>query len=243
MEHSGRFLLKLSGEALTENGYRGIRRKPVDAIVREIKFVWPQYQIAVSVGGGNLYRGSQLTADLDLDPGDAVDADECGMVVTMVNGRMLTLMMRKAGIVAHHMMANPYPSMGEVFIMDKAVSRLAKGQVIVLSGGTGRPRVTTDTGAILSALQIRADMVLKGTKVDGIYDSDPSKNPDAVRIPYISYEDFLKHDPPLRILDTGAVSMARDNGLRIRVFNIFEPGALAQVLKGTGTYSEIGPAA
>lgn len=236
-----RFLLKLSGESLTENGYRGLKRKPVDAVIRQVKSVWPQHQVAVSVGGGNILRGSKAIEDLELDPEDAIDADWAGMMATHINGILLKRLMRKAGIDAHLMLAKPFPDIGELFTMDKAESRLHKGQVIILAGGTGKPRFTTDTGAVQSACEIRADILLKGTKVDGIYDKDPRQTQEAEHLPYLTYDQFLTHQPPLRILDTAAVALARDNHLRIRVFNIFEPDSLTRVLQGKGKYSEIGP--
>lgn len=237
-----RVLLKISGESLTEEGYRGLKRGPVDAIIREIKSIWPEYQIAVSVGGGNLYRGSQLMRDLELQAEDAVFADVAGMIVTNVNGMMLGLLMEKAGITVRHMLAKGSGDAGEQFYFKKAVSQLRRGHVIILSGGTGKPRFSTDTGAVLSACEVGAELVLKGTKVDGVYDGDP-KYPDPVtgagrtRIPLISYDEFIARD--LKILDTTAVAMARDNNKRIRVFNIFEPGSLMRVLEGGGVYSEI----
>lgn len=233
-----RVLLKLSGEAFTESGVRGILRRPMDAVIAQIKSVWPDHQVAVTVGGGNIYRGSQLMRDLAWDEQDAVDADWCGMMATHLNGIALKRELRKAGVEARLMLAKPYGDIGEPFYMDVADSHLTKGRVIVLAGGTGKPRFTTDTGAIQSACEIRADLVLKGTKVDGIYDSDPSKNPGAVRIPHIDYDGFIARK--LAIMDTAAVAMARDNRKRIRVFDIFEPGSLARVLADSGTYSDIG---
>lgn len=244
MKESVRFLLKLSGEALTENGYKGLKRKPVNAVINQINSVWPQNQVAVLVGGGNIDRGSGYMRDLELDDEDAVDADWMGMAATHINGIALKILLSKAGITCDLMLAKPYGDIGEPFYKDKAISHLKHGHVIILVGGVGRPRFTTDTAAVLSALEIRADMVLKGTKVDGIYNGDPNHpetGASTTHIPYITYDDFLSHQPPLRIMDTAAVALARDSKMRIRVFNIFEPDSLARVLAGEGKYSEIGP--
>lgn len=234
-----RILLKLSGEAFTENGERGIRRRPMDAVIAQITSVWPAHQIAITVGGGNIYRGSQLMRDLRWDEEDAVDADWAGMMATHLNGIALKRELRKAGVNVRLMLAKPYGDIGEPFYMDVADSHLTKGRVIVLAGGTGKPRFTTDTGAIQSACEIRADLVLKGTKVDGVYTADPSRDAAAVRLPYVTYDTFLTSN--LGIMDIAAVAMARDNRKRIRVFNIFEPESLARVLRDEGTYSDIGP--
>jgi uridylate kinase len=240
-----RVLLKISGESLTSDGYRGLKRGPVEAIIREVGSVLGSWQVALVLGGGNIYRGSHLMRDLDLDFEDRIEADWAGMLATHINGIMLKCLMMKAGIEARLMLAKPYGDVGEPFYKDVADSHLNKGRVVILVGGTGSPRFTTDTGAVLRACEVRASLVLKGTKVDGIYTVDPKNPPPGVtpeRIPYMSYDDFVLAKPG--ILDVNAGELARDNNLSIRIFDIFAQGALSEVLQGNeDRYSEIGPVA
>lgn len=190
-------------------------------------------QIGVVVGGGNIYRGVELSHDGI----EKVQGDHMGMLATMINALALQNALEAKGVYTRLMSAISMIQMAEPFIRRKAVRHLEKGRVVIFGCGTGNPFFTTDTAAALRAVEIDADAVLKGTRVDGIYDSDPEKNPDAIRIPRITYREMLEKG--LRVMDLTAITMCQENKLPIVVFNMNEKNSLARVLTVDGVGSEV----
>jgi len=242
-----RVLLKVSGEALRgldAASSRTILREPTELLARQIKDVHGSgIQVAVLVGAGNIIRGSEMKRGFDLDRSEEVEADLMGMAATLVNAGALSIMLKRCGIEPRVMSAIECRSVAEPWLRKRAIRHLEKGRVIVLAGGTGNPRFTTDTAAVLRAVEIGADMMLKGTKVAGIYDRDPVLFPDAAKlINRLTYGEFLNHfvrEQPLGVIDTTAVTTAANERMPVRVFSIFRPGSFIQVLHNEGTYSEI----
>jgi uridylate kinase len=239
-----RVLLKISGESLSGIGAKGFHREAMELVAHQI---WEAtndgHEIGVLVGGGNIVRGSELSQELDLDRQEEVVADWIGMLATMQNGAALKVMLERLDVETRLMLADAFPNVGELWVRERALHHLGGGRVIVLAGGTGNPCSSTDTAAVLRAVEIGADLVLKGTKVDGIYDRDPVQFPDQAQlIGHLTHCEFLDHlvrHQPLKVIDTTAVTMAGDKGMPIRVFNIFRQGSFLEVLNGRGVYSEI----
>ncbi|MDP2689542.1 MAG: UMP kinase [Deltaproteobacteria bacterium] len=222
-----RILLKLSGEALMGEKEYGVDTNVVGAIADEIKRVHGYgTQIALVIGGGNIFRGVSASAK----GMDRATADYVGMLATVINSLMLQDSLEKKGVFTRVLSAIEMKELAEPYIRRRAERHLEKGRVVIFAAGTGNPYFTTDTAASLRAMEIHADVILKGTKVDGVYDKDPMKEKDAVKYDRLHYIDVLKDG--LKVMDTTAISLCMDNNLPIIVFNIKEPGNLLRVLKG-----------
>jgi len=224
-----RFLLKLSGEALMgQNGY-GIDVAVVDRLAHDIaEAVAGGYEIAVVVGGGNIFRGLAGAAK----GMDRATADYMGMLATVMNALALQNALERTKTSARVLSAIPMPTVCESYVRPKALTHMERGNVVIFAAGTGNPFFTTDTAATLRAIEMDCQAVAKATQVDGVYDSDPKKNPDAKRFDRLSYAEVLSRD--LKVMDGAAIALARDNGLPVIVFSIEEPGSLLKVLRGEG---------
>ena len=227
-----RYLLKLSGEALIGKYNYGIDPDVVNSISSNIVEVSKtKNQLAVVVGGGNIFRGAGLVeAGLD-----RVTGDNIGMLATVINSLALQDAIEKLGIQCRVMSAVRINQISEDYIRRRAIRHLEKGRVVIFAAGTGNPFFTTDTAASLRAIEINADMVLKATKVDGVYDKDPAKDNSAKLYKKLSYNQVL-HDE-LKVMDTTAVVLCKENKIPLRVFNMLKKGALMSIINGeeTGT--------
>ena len=222
-----RVLLKLSGEALMGDTGYGIDPKVVDDLAQQIKQIADDgIEVAVTVGGGNIFRGLAGSAE----GMDRSQADYIGMLATCMNALALQDAFERAGIACRVMSAIEMRQVAEPYIRRRAIRHLEKGRVVIFAAGTGNPYFTTDTTAALRALEIGAECLMKATKVDGIYDSDPVKNPDATRFDHISYLDVISKE--LHVMDTTATSLCMDNHMPMLVFDITTPGNISRVLKG-----------
>jgi uridylate kinase len=222
-----RILLKLSGEALMGDDAYGINPRMLGSIVAEIKAVADLgVEIGVVIGGGNIFRGMAGTAT----GMDRATADYMGMLATVMNGMALSDAMRQAGLNARVQSALNIEQVVEPYIRGKAIRYLEEGRVVIFAAGTGNPFFTTDTAAALRGSEIGAEIVLKATKVDGIYTADPKKDPTAVRFNRISFDEAISRN--LAVLDATAFALCRDQKLPINVFSIFKPGALKRVVMG-----------
>lgn len=223
-----RVLLKLSGEAFAdpEVGY-GIDPATVNRVAGEVAEAHSRgIQVAIVVGGGNIFRGVSQAAK-GMDP---IAADSMGMLATVINSLALRDALEKAGVATRVQSAIAMQQLAEPYIQLKAIRHLEKGRVVVFAAGTGNPFFTTDTTAALRAVEVGAEAVLKASKVDGIYDSDPTTNPDATLLPELTYMEFLSRD--LRVMDSTAVTMCKEHGVPIVVFDMTEPGTILQALMG-----------
>ncbi len=222
-----RVLLKVSGEALMgEKGY-GIDPLVLNRFADEIKEIHGLgVQIGIVIGGGNIYRGVEAVAEGI----DKVIGDQMGMLATVINALALQNVLEKKGVMTRLQTALAMEQIAEPFIRRRAIRHLEKGRVVIFAAGTGNPYFTTDTAAALRAAEIKADVILKGTRVDGIYDSDPEKNPFAVKFEQISYLDVLKLD--LKVMDLTAITLCRENNVPIIVFNMNVPGNLKRIILG-----------
>lgn len=221
-----RILLKLSGEALMGELSYGVDPKVLTVISGEIKEVQDMgVQIAVVIGGGNIFRGLQASAK----GMDRASADYAGMLATVLNAIMLQDAFEKAGMFTRVVSAIEMKELAEPYIRRRAIRHLEKGRVVIFAAGTGNPYFTTDTAASLRAMEMHAEVILKATKVDGVYDSDPEKNPDAVKYDEVSYSDVLAKE--LQVMDSTAISLCKDNDLPIIVFSIKERGNLTRILR------------
>lgn len=222
-----RILLKLSGEALLGEEDYGIDPVIIGRIAGEIQEVLNTgVQIAIVIGGGNIFRGAGL-AEAGID---RVTGDHMGMLATLMNSLALQDAMEKAGIEARVMSAISVHAVSEDYIRRRATRHLEKGRVVIIAGGTGNPFFTTDTAAALRAIEIGADIVLKATKVDGIYSADPNTNEDAILYESLGYDEVIAGK--LGIMDANAIVLCRDQGMPIRVFNVFGSGNLMRIVKG-----------
>lgn len=222
-----RVLLKIGGETLSGQANFGIRREALDFITEEIISVKNLFELAIVVGGGNLIRGQQLKKEVRLQ--DSVVADYAGMMATVINAVVLQDVLEKDyGLETRVMSAIEVRNVAEPFIRRKAMGHLGKGRIIILAGGTGNPDFSTDTAMILRAHEVGAEIVLKGTKVPGIYDKDPKSDQTAQFLPEVSYADYLRLD--LKIVDRTAITQAMNHGIKIRIFEIFTKGNLKRVL-------------
>jgi uridylate kinase len=228
-----RVLLKLSGESLMGHKGFGIAAEVLDFFSEEIKKVHDAgVELGVVIGGGNIYRG--LSAS---DQGiHRATGDQMGMLATMINSLALQDAIEKIGVPSRLMSAIKMEEIAEPYIRRRAIRHLEKGRVVILGAGTGHPYFSTDTAASLRAVEIGADIIVKGTRVDGVYDSDPEKNSKAVKYDKISYLDILKKN--LRVMDLTAVSLCQENNLPMMVFNMDIPGNLLKLVMGesVGTY-------
>ncbi len=222
-----RVLLKLSGEALMGGGQYGVSPEVVRRIAEEIIEVHAaNIEVAVVIGGGNIFRGiTGATAGMD-----RANADYMGMLATMINALALQDGFEQAGLKTRVMSGLEMPKVAEPFIRRRAIRHLEKGRVVIFGAGTGNPYFTTDTAAALRAVEIDAHVVFKATKVDGIYDSDPKKNPGARRFDELTYDEVLSRK--LGVMDLTAFSLMRDNGVPLRVFSIEEPGNILRASLG-----------
>ena len=224
-----RLLLKLSGEALMGNRPAGIDVGVVDRLARDIHdAVAGGCQIAVVVGGGNIFRGLAGAAN----GMDRATADYMGMLATVMNALALQSALENVKTPARVLSAIPMPTVCESYIRPKALHHIEQGRVVIFAAGTGNPFFTTDTAATLRAIEMGCDAVAKATQVDGVYDADPRKVPAAKRFDRLSYSDVLSRD--LKVMDGAAIALARDNGLPVIVFSIEEAGNLLKVLRGEG---------
>jgi len=228
-----RILLKLSGEALAGGEGSGINPDIVSSIAEEIRDVYALgVEIAIVIGGGNFFRGA-MGERLGIS---RVVGDHMGMLATVMNALAVQNELRKLDIQARVMTALEMMEVAEPYIIQKADSHLSNGWIVLASGGTGHPFFTTDTAAGLRAIELGADLLLKATKVDGVYSSDPVKDTNAERYKSISYMDVIKKQ--LKVMDLTAISLCMDNNLPIVVFNLFNKGSLKRILSGEeiGTY-------
>lgn len=227
MKKFNRVLLKLSGEALKGDLAQGYQPEAViDIVERIVKVLNSGVEVAVVVGAGNLWRGLVGSSG----GMNRVRADQMGMLATMMNSLALKEYFAQAGIDALVQGAVEIPGMIRKFDPDTAISALSSGRPVIFAGGTGNPFFTTDTAAVLRALETDCDAVLKATKVDGIYTDDPFKNPDAVRFEEISFDEALERQ--LKVMDAAAFSLCRDNRLPIIVFDFAQPDSLERVTSG-----------
>jgi uridylate kinase len=222
-----RILLKLSGEALMGDDPFGINRATIERIVDEIAQVAQLgVEIGVVIGGGNIFRGVALGAA----GMDRATADYMGMLATIMNALALADVLRQKGINARVQSAINVEQVVEPYIRPKAIRYLEEGKVVVFAAGTGNPFFTTDTAAALRGSEIGAEIVLKATKVDGVYTADPLKDPGARRYERITFDEAIQRN--LKVMDATAFALLRDNKLPILVFSIFKPGALKRILQG-----------
>ncbi|MCV2366794.1 UMP kinase [Roseateles oligotrophus] len=222
-----RILLKLSGEALMGDDAFGINRATIVRMVQEIREVTQTgVEVAVVIGGGNIFRGV-AGGSVGMD---RATADYMGMLATVMNSLALADTMRQEGIVARVMSAIGIEQVVEPYVRPKALQYLEEGKVVVFAAGTGNPFFTTDTAAALRGAEIGAEIVLKATKVDGVYSADPKKDPSATRYSRISFDDAISKN--LQVLDATAFALCRDQKLPIRVFSILKTGALKRVVMG-----------
>jgi len=222
-----RVLLKLSGEALQGDHRAGIDFRVLEGIAKEIETVVRDgVQLAVVIGAGNFWRGQEA----EKSGMERAMADYAGMLATLINCVSLQSVLEKAGLEVRVQSAIEVKELAEPYIYRKAISHLEKGRVVIFAAGTGNPFFTTDTAAALRAVEIRADALLKATKVDGVYDRDPVANPGAKKFDRISYTDVLVKN--LKVMDATAIAVCRENGIPVIVFNIFDRGAVQRVVKG-----------
>ena len=232
-----RILLKLSGESLQGPQGMGIHGETIQAIARELKEVHELgVQIAIMVGGGNIFRGGrQKGFEIDRATGDYM-----GMLATVINALALQDALEKEGVFTRVLSAIEMRQVSEPFIRRRAIRHLEKARVVIFAAGTGNPYFSTDTAAALRAMEIKADVILKATRVDGIYDADPEQVPDAHFFSAISYRDVLSQN--LKVMDSTAISLCMDNGMPIVVFNMNRNGNIKRVVLGERVGSKVTPA-
>jgi uridylate kinase len=222
-----RILVKLSGESLMGQRKFGIEPKVLKFFANELKAVHDAgCQIGIVIGGGNIFRGLNAS-DSNID---RVTGDHMGMLATMINSLALQNALEKLGVFTRLMSSIHMEQIAEPYIRRRAIRHLEKGRVVIFGSGTGHPYFSTDTAASLRAVEIEADVIIKGTRVDGIFDSDPEKNPKATKFWDISYLDIIKKN--LRVMDLTAVSLCQENNLPIIVFNMDVAGNLLAVIEG-----------
>lgn len=228
-----RILLKLSGESLMGNKAAGIDEQRLAVYASQIREANQLgIQIAIVIGGGNIFRGLKGASK----GFDRVKGDQMGMLATCINGLALCSALQAEGIKARLLTAIRMEPIGEYFSKDKAIESLEKNEVVILSAGTGCPYFTTDTGSALKGIEVEADVMLKGTRVDGIYTADPEKDPNAVKYDHITYDEIYVKG--LNIMDLTATTLCKENNLPIVVFDMDTPGNLLKLLSGEkiGTY-------
>ncbi|WP_297830404.1 UMP kinase [Thermomonas sp.] len=222
-----RVLLKLSGEALMGDEDYGIDPKVLGRIAREVIEAHDAgAEIALVIGGGNIFRGAGLAAG----GMDRVTGDQMGMLATVINALAMQDALEKLGAKCRVMSALKINDVCEDYIRRRAVRHLEKGRITIFAAGTGNPFFTTDSGAALRAIEIGADLLLKATKVDGVYDKDPARHADAVKLDQLSYDEVIKRD--LKVMDTAAFALCRDAGLPLRIFDMARSGVLLRILHG-----------
>lgn len=222
-----RILVKLSGEALLGDGAYGIDPKVIGRLAAEVRdLVWARVQVALVIGGGNIFRGVGLAAA----GMDRVTGDHMGMLATVMNSLAMQDALERLEVPTRVMSALKINQVCEDYIRRRAVRHLEKGRVTIFAAGTGNPFFTTDSAASLRAVETGADLLIKATKVNGVYSADPIKHPTAVFYHRLSYNQALRED--LRVMDATAIVLCRDNGIPLRVMNIYEQGALLRLVGG-----------
>ncbi|BCX88233.1 uridylate kinase [Methylomarinovum tepidoasis] len=222
-----RILLKLSGEALMGERESGLDAGPVHRLAREIvQLRGIGVEIGLVIGGGNIIRGAQLASE----GLDRVTGDHMGMLATVINALAMQDAIEHLGQPVRVMSALKINQVCEDYIRRRAVRHLEKGRVVIFAAGLGNPFFTTDSAASLRAIEIDADLLIKATKVDGVYSADPFKDPAAEKIPYLTYDEALQRR--LAVMDTTALVLCRDHDLPLRVMNVFEPGAILRLVQG-----------
>ncbi len=229
-----RVLLKISGEALMGALDYGLDPDTLVRIAKDVRDVQARsVQVCLVVGGGNIYRGlAGAATGIERATGDYM-----GMLATVINSLAMQSALEKLDVNTRVLSAIPMATVAEPYIRRRAVRHMEKGRVVIFAAGTGNPFFTTDTAAALRASEMGCDALLKGTKVDGVYDADPVKNPKAKRFARLGYREVLTRD--LAVMDHAAISLARENNIPILVFSIYESGAFAEVLCGGGRYTEV----
>lgn len=227
-----RVLLKLSGEAFAGQTKSGWDRDVLRRIASEIKQVADMgVEVCIVIGGGNIVRGAEFSED----GVDRATADHMGMLGTVINGLALQGVLKSKGVEADVFSAIRMTTVCEPYVRKKALAHLKKGRIVIFAGGTGNPYFTTDTAAALRASEMECDALLKGTQVDGIYDSDPQINAEAKRFEKLSYMDVLSRD--LKVMDAAAVSLTRENNIPIVIFSIHKIGELPNIVQGGGYFT------
>jgi uridylate kinase len=227
-----RVLLKLSGEALMGDRDYGLDSDIVDRVASEIKSVIDMgVEVCVVIGGGNIFRGVSGAAQ----GMDRATADYMGMLATVINALAMQNALEKAGVPTRVLSAIPMSTVCEPYIRRRAMRHMEKGRAVIFAAGTGNPFFTTDSAAALRASEMQCDALLKATKVDGVYSADPAKDKNATRYDRLSYLDVLSQD--LQVMDTSAISLARQSKIPILVFSIFTHGAFAEVMQGKGKFT------
>jgi uridylate kinase len=230
-----RILLKLSGEVLAGDGEWGISLERIQVLADELQGLHQRgVQIGLVVGGGNIFRGQKGS----LTGMDRVTGDHMGMLATVINSLALQDALEKRGMPTRVMTAIRMDQVAEPFIRRRAIRHLEKGRIVIMAAGTGNPYFTTDTAGVLRAIEIGADVVLKGTKVDGVYDADPMTTPNANRFSNLTYQEVLNRD--LKVMDASAVSLSRENDLPIIVFDINRRGDLSRIVEGETVGTVVG---
>lgn len=229
-----RILLKLSGEALMGNRQYGIDPERLAEYAEDIKTITDKgVEVAIVIGGGNIFRGvSGASKGMD-----RVQGDHMGMLATVINGLALQSALENAGMQTRLQSAIKINEVAEPFIRRRAIRHLEKGRVVIFGGGTGNPYFTTDSAAVLRAIEIEADVILKGTRVDGIYNADPEKDSTAVKFNFISFDEVLKKG--LKVMDTTAFTLSQENNLPIIVFDMNKKGNLLKVVSGEKVGTEV----
>ncbi|HEX9702434.1 MAG TPA: UMP kinase [Rhodospirillales bacterium] len=229
-----RILLKLSGEGLMGERDYGLDPATVDRIGEEVKTVYDMgVQISLVIGAGNIFRGvSEAARGVE-----RTSADYMGMLATVINSLAMQSVLESKGVQTRVLSAIPMATVCEPYIRRRAVRHMEKGRVVIFAAGTGNPYFTTDTAAALRAVETNCEVLLKGTQVDGVYDADPNKDKNAKRLDKLSYQEVLSRN--LKVMDTSAIALARENAVPILVFSIHNPGGLADVVTGGGTYTII----
>lgn len=222
-----RILLKLSGEALTGKDEYGLNPQVIDHIADDVnELLLAGIQVGMVIGGGNIFRGAALAA-AGLD---RVTGDQMGMLATVINALAIQDALERKNVYARVMSAIKINQVCEDYIRRRAIRHLEKGRVVIFAAGTGNPFFTTDSAASLRGIEINADMLLKATKVDGVYSADPYQDADAVRYSHLTYDEVI--DRRLMVMDTTAIVLCRDYNLPLRIFNINKPGALKRAVMG-----------
>lgn len=230
-----RILLKLSGEGLMGDREFGLDAATVERIAQEICDVHADgVQVCLVIGAGNIFRGvSGAAAGIE-----RTSADYMGMLATVINSLAVQSVLESKGVPTRVQSAIPMTTVCEPYIRRRAVRHMEKGRVVIFAAGTGNPFFTTDTAAALRAAEMNCDALLKGTQVDGVYDADPKKQENAQRFETLSYDEVIARD--LKVMDTSAIALSRENGIPIIVFSIHEAGGLRKVVKGEGTFTRVG---
>jgi len=231
-----RILLKISGEALVGHQGFGIDPAMVEQVCGEIAAIRQAgVEIAVVVGGGNIFRGFKASTSGNMD---RVTADHMGMLATVINSLAMQDRLEKRGVYTRVMSAIRMEQVAETFIRRRAIRHLEKGRVIIFAAGTGNPYFTTDTAGVLRAIEIKADAIFKATKVDGVYDSDPVTNPKAKKFDRITYDEVLSRH--LKVMDATAIALCAENKLPLVVFNLLTPGNLQRAVEGVAVGTVVG---